>query len=124
MLDIDGNIQQLVSELNSFPGVATFSSCGGHPNPSTQSQRSAGEFEVGFNIYPLHGGWRSLELIASVVSECVEHDKLTITVWSMGGGSSVCFELVGCENADPDLLAKSLSTAREMFDDDLSATHR
>ena len=84
MIDIDRNIQRLVTELNAFPGVATFSSCGGHPDPSTQSQRSAGEFEVSFNIYPLHGGWRSLELIASVVSECVEHGKLTITVWSMG----------------------------------------
>ncbi len=121
MIDIDRNIQRLVTELNAFPGVAIFSSCGGHPDPSTQSQRSAGEFEVSFNIYPLHGGWRSLELIASVVSECVEHGKLTITVWSMGGGGSVCFELVGREKADPDLLAKSLSIAREAFDDDLSA---
>ena len=120
MMDIDKNIQRLVTELNAFPGVVTFSSCGGHPAPSIHSQRPEGEFEVSFNVYPLRGGWRSLELITSAVSECAEHDKLTLTVWFMGGGTSVCFELVGRYYAAPDLLAESLSTAREMFDDDLS----
>ncbi len=54
------------------------------------------------------------------VSESVEHDKLTITVWSMGGGTSICFELYGHGQADPDLLAQNLASIRPMFDDDLT----
>ena len=118
--ELDQNIVRLVTELNTFPGIITFSSCGGHAPPTTPSQCRAGTFEVNFNAYPLRGGWRSLELIASVVSESVEHDKLTITVWSMGGGTSICFELSGRGQADPELLAQNLASIRPMFDDDLT----
>ena len=86
-----------------------------------QIQTEAG-CAVNFNVHPLHevhGGWRSLELIASVVSESAEHDKLTITIWSAGRGrTSFCFELACCENAAPDLLARNLALALEMYDDD------
>ena len=120
MMDIDQNIRQLVTELNEFLGIVTFGSCGGHQEGTLISQRPVGEFEVNFYVYPLHGGWRSLELIASVVSESIEHGKLTLTIWSMGGGTSVCFELAGCDNADPDLLARNLLVARAEYDDDYS----
>ncbi len=116
--DLDPNIWRLVRELNAFPGITSFSSCGGHSRPESPSQCPAGTFEVNFNAYPLRGGWRSLELIASAVSESGERDKLTITVWSMGGGTSVCFELAGRDQADPDGLAEELARIRTTFDDD------
>ena len=37
--------------------------------PLTPSQRPLGKFEVNFNVDPLLGGWRSLELIASALVE-------------------------------------------------------
>lgn len=116
----DSHMDRLLSELNAFPGILTFSSRGVHLSSSGGPQPPAGAFEVNFDVYPLLGGWRSLELIASAVAESTDREKLAITVWSMGGGGSACFELAGSENADPDLLAKSLSEFRSMFDDDLT----
>jgi hypothetical protein len=118
--DLDHNIVSLVVELNSFPGISTFSSCGGHLHPTALSQCPEGVFQINFNVYPLHGGWRSLELIASAVSESADHGKLSITLWSMGGGGSVCFELSGCDHADPDRLAEFLTQLRLTYDDNLS----
>lgn len=118
--DLDHNIVSLVVELNSFPGITTFSSCGGHLHPTLLSQCQEGHFEVNFNVDPLRGGWRSLELIASAVSESADHGKLSITLWSMGGGGSVCFELSGCDHAEPDRLAELLSQSRLTYDDDPS----
>lgn len=118
--DLDRNIVSLVAELNSFPGITTFSSCGGHLHPTTHSQCPDGVLEINFNVDPLRGGWRSLELIASAVSESADHGKLSITLWSMGGGGSVCFELRGCDHADPDRFAVLLSQSRLMYDDDPS----
>lgn len=118
--DLEHNIVSLVAELNTFPGITTFSSCGGHLHPTALSHCHEGDFEVNFNVDPLRGGWRSLELIASAVSESVDHGKLSITLWSMGGGGSVCFELTGCDHADPDSLAELLSLSRLAYDDDPS----
>jgi hypothetical protein len=67
VLQVDERVESLVLELNEFPGVTVFSSCGGHQVPIRVSQCPRDQFEVNFNIYPLHGGWRSLELITSVV---------------------------------------------------------
>lgn len=118
--DLDHNIVSLVTALNSFPGNTTFSSCGGHLQPTALSQCPDGVFEVNFNADPLRGGWRSLELIASAVSESADHGKLSIPLWSMGCGGSVCFELSGCDHADPDRLAELLSQSRLTYDDDPS----
>jgi len=78
--EIDSSIRRLVEELNAFPGVVTFSSCGGHREPLTPSQRPLGEFEVNFNVYPLLGGWRSLELIASALVESEDRNSLKLTL--------------------------------------------
>lgn len=117
--DLDSNVVSLVTELNRFPGIVTFSSCGGHPIISNQSQRPAGEFEVNFDVFPLLGGWRSLELIVSAVAESADLPKLSIVVWSLGGGTAACFELSGRDGADPGLLAGTLPSFRAMFDDDV-----
>ncbi len=115
--DLDHNMVSLVAELNAFPGITTFSSCGGHLHPTSLSECPEGHFEVNFNVDPLRGGWRSLELIVSVVSESTDHGKLSVTLWSMGCGGSVCFELSGRDHADPDYLAELLSQSRLMYDD-------
>jgi len=117
--DFDPTVRRLVDQLNAFPGVVTFSSCGGHREPLTPSQRPLGEFEVNFNVYPLLGGWRSLELIASALVESEDRNSLKLTLWSVGGGTSVNFELEGRRHADPDALATVLSQMRELFDDEV-----
>lgn len=82
-------------------------------------QGPLGEFEVHFNVYPLLGGWRSLELIASALVESEDRNSLKLTLWSVGGGTSVNFELEGRENADPGALATILNQMRQLFDDEI-----
>lgn len=63
--------------------------------------------------------WRSLELIASALVESEDRNFLTLTLWSVGGGTSVNFKLEEREHADPDAIATILSQMRELFDDDI-----
>lgn len=65
--DIDDNIRGLVEELNSMPGITTIGSCGGHENPDDSiGQRPFGEWFVTFHVSLRDGGWRSLDLLASM----------------------------------------------------------
>ena len=112
---IDANMVKLVDVLNEFPGIITFSSCGGHPGPREVSQAPAGTFYVNFELDVLLGGWRSLEIFAVAIqeTEAAEPDAFSITVWDNGG---LCFELQGKSGANPDALASVLCEMRDEYD--------
>src|SRR5262245_52065210 len=63
MFHVDERVVYVVEALNSLPGIATFSSCGGHPNPEP-GQNEEGTWSVSFSMFPLEGGWVSLNAIA------------------------------------------------------------
>lgn len=73
--DIDENMIRLVKALNDYPGVTTLGCCGGHENPSP-IQHPLGHWFVTFRIAHTRGGWRSLELIASVPPRFSYRNKL------------------------------------------------
>ena len=81
---IDGNIRALVDSLNAFPGIVTFSSCGGHAERSNPSQLPNGEFCVNFDVDISRGGWRSLELITYAMQCKADGEHLSITAWNNG----------------------------------------
>lgn len=64
---LDKNMVQLIRALNSFPGIKTFTSCGGHPNPSA-CQWPEGTFFVGFNVAWNDDGRLALEFLAWFVN--------------------------------------------------------
>lgn len=68
--EIDANIVPLVRALNSFPGIFTLGSCGGHPN-NKEFQNPEGTFDIVFGVEvadqrPTREGWLSLEFLIYV----------------------------------------------------------
>ena len=65
---IDLNIRDLVQALNSFDGIETFGSCGGHadPEPGAWSEES---WYIKFNVRRDDHGWRALEFLAWLFSD-------------------------------------------------------
>jgi hypothetical protein len=62
---IDPPVQRLVDVLNSFPGIETFTSCGGHQGaPEGGSQAEEGCWYVDFHVERSDEGWISLEFFA------------------------------------------------------------
>lgn len=61
--ELDPNIRGLVAALNSFLGVATIGSCGGHPNPGP-GQWPEGRWYVLFMVEYSDAGWFALEFLA------------------------------------------------------------
>lgn len=64
--ELDPNIIGLVNTLNSFDGVYTTGSCGGHENG--QGMLPIGRYMVTFKIEPGVDGWFALEFLAWAVN--------------------------------------------------------
>ena len=111
--DLDANIRRLVMTLNTYPGVRTIGSCGGHEHP-TGVQRPAGEWFVTFFIAHTRGGWRSLELIAGSILLDPERTSLKVITSRPGQvtGRALFFALEGWGQADPDRIASYLDRVR------------
>src|SRR4030042_5088513 len=77
---LDRNIVRLVDTLNSFKGVRTHGSCGGHKNP-TPAQWTEGSFYVKFFLDWDENGRFSLEFLAYVINDylrVVEHKGIIL----------------------------------------------
>ncbi len=126
---IDDRVVPLVAELNQFPGVKTFASCGGHPNVRvrgfrTQSGGRTGQvryphFYVSFMINPSpEAGW-SLRLISWAAYQASLDANTrygaTVMMWSPSPDPSdpPRFDLYG--KIDVELLLKTLRQAREEY---------
>ncbi|NIN71137.1 MAG: hypothetical protein GTO46_04210 [Gemmatimonadetes bacterium] len=107
-LDLDANMERLVAALNGCPGIHTFSSCGGHPDPEP-GHAPQGEFNVRFTVEPSAGGWLSLELI---LQACAEEAKL-VAWWAAEDylPGAVAFQLEGRGEATPDRIAEEIERA-------------
>ncbi len=110
-LAIDFRVQRLVQALNAIQGVETFSSCGGHPEPSSaEAQCGEEEFYVCFTVEHNEQGWRALAFISWAAREAEITTRIakgrdddtdaSLTVWEGAGGDepkvgSLAFELRG-----------------------------
>lgn len=69
----DPNVNGLVKAINSYPGIQTLMSCGGHKKPRIMSsQVPENEFYVEFGfitLYPTREAWQSLNEIARSIDE-------------------------------------------------------
>lgn len=65
--ELDPNITDLVRILNSFPGIETVGSCGGHPEPK-KGGWPAGSWYVKFRVARNDHGWFAPEFLAWAVN--------------------------------------------------------
>ena len=66
--ELDENIVGLVKALNSFKGITTTSSCGGHENPVSAAQWPKGSWYVAFVIDRDDHGWFALEFLSWLIN--------------------------------------------------------
>lgn len=114
--EMDANIVGLAKVLNSFDGIYTISSCGGHKR-NKSFQLPAGNWEVTFKLRPARqnspsvDAWLTLEFLVYLFSKCYSSDKGYVRIapfspspYLNGPGNSISFTLEG-EDADPDEVA-------------------
>ena len=117
-LEIDANMVELVDAINDIPGLSTFSSCGGHDNP-TAGQVAAGRFTVSIDVDLDDSGWRGLTLLSCAVREYIEaleDDAVCLSAWFNGVDEDdaddpdlLCFDLSGEAPAAPQQLAEIIA---------------
>ena len=107
-IEIDERVRNLVVVLDTNPGIDTFSSCGGHPDPQ-RGQHKEGEFCINFSLKYTEAGWHALWRITQAIWE-IDHERISLTPWPDGDGDIIglAFELLGVDGADPDDLAVSI----------------
>ncbi len=105
--EIDPNIRELVEVLNTFDGLSTVGSCGGHPNP-TFGQWPENNWYVLCDITRNDTGWSILEFLTMLInSDMVEEVALLPQICQANRNScelELCFLIAG-DNQDPDQLA-------------------
>lgn len=118
---LDPPIRALVRVLNSFAGITTIGSCGGHAVPANPSQAAADEWWITFSVDRSEDGWFALEWLAWCVRDCARAGgpvDLTPTApppWLNTPGQGLRFQLDGYQQ-DPDALAAHIRRLkRETF---------
>jgi hypothetical protein len=111
--ELDKNVVQLVKVLNSFRGIKTIWSCGGHPPPIKPYQYPTGAWEVAFMITRDDHGWFALEFLAWLVNNSASKNKIPVYLsldaappFLNQPGEVLCFALKGRDNLDPNKFAK------------------
>ncbi len=102
-LPIDKRVRRLVHALNSIPGVTTYSSCGGHRNPSL-GQVVAGTFYVELVASSGRVGYRAIQRMVRAID--VFFPDVTLTPWL--NGEDICWSLRGTR-VSPDDVAGAIS---------------
>ncbi|MFQ5856729.1 MAG: hypothetical protein ACE5LU_13925 [Anaerolineae bacterium] len=114
---IDARIQELVATLNQLPGITTFGSCGGHPNPGPR-QWPEGTCYVKFTASEAGGGLVSVQFLSWVLRDLRRQG----VPWRLVGlrppadveapPDELFFALEGYWGTDPDQLAEVLELQR------------
>lgn len=115
--ELDENIVNLVRAINSFPGIFTVGSCGGHPNPEPY-QNGEGSFDIIFMVEtleqaPTRDGWLSLEFLVYIVNNVFYRTGVKVFIGPYSApphynepGNTITFRFGGEE--DPNEIAELL----------------
>lgn len=117
---IDPNVRRLVEALNRFPGVTTFSSCGGHPDFDDEAgQCPENIFYVHFSLDP-GDGYAAMMSLGVLTGVCEKFETLgddvgaSITTFTQGDPTTIAFQIEG-ENVEPDTFADALDEISNAF---------
>lgn len=104
--EIDAPVRGLVRVLNRFPGVHTYSSCGGHAEPDRDDRASAGEWYIDSHIDRDGEGHAALEFFAWVAYQAapagVEFRPYAKPPHLNRPGSMLFYRWAGVDPDDPD----------------------
>lgn len=119
--DLDGNVRELVRELNHFPDLHTIGSCGGHPEPMTAASAPEGHWWVTLQPDWTDDGRISLEFVAWAARDLARADNrvslqaFACPPWLNRPGEELTFQLGGID-IDPQNVADFLAEWRlELF---------
>jgi len=118
--ELDRNIVQLVEALNSFDGIRTIGSCGGHSNPKV-GQMSEGEWLITFMVDHTEDGWFALEFLTWFINSNLARNGYQVMLTPCAFPpyhnvpcESLYFALDG-EDIDADWVAEELVTTKDSF---------
>ena len=115
--ELDANIVELVRVFNSFPGIYTVGSCGGHANPESY-QSPEGSWDIVFVVEvddsrPTRDGWLSLEFLVYAFNNWFYRSGLKVFIGPYSApphfnepGNTMTFRAAGPEN--PSEIARQL----------------
>src|ERR1039458_10237488 len=103
--EIDPPVRNLCRVLNSFPGIATYTSCGGHAVPANSAQAEQGTWYVDFHVDRSDDGWISLEFLGHVAYDLAP-DGVVLEVYAKPPylnhpGQMLFFRWAGQDPDDP-----------------------
>ncbi len=122
--ELDTNIVELVRAINSFPGIYTVGSCGGHPN-NKDFQNREGTFDIVFQLEvegrrPTEDAWLSLEFLVYIFNNVFYRTGSKVFVGPYSApphynkpGSTITFRLGGEE--DPNEIAELLKDQKAQW---------
>lgn len=118
--ELEPNIVSLVRALNSFDGIQTTGSCGGHPDPKPY-QNPEGSWDIVFDVENCEHGWFALEFLTWFINNKMVREKHHVMVLPHAfppflniPGEALYFSLDGM-GVDPDWLAQELLKAKDEF---------
>ena len=118
--ELDQNIVKLVRVLNSFDGIQTSGSCGGHADP-TPHQQPKGSWLITLEVDHSEEGWFALEFLTWFVNNNLARGgrHVLLTLHSFPPfinipGEALYFALAG-EGVNPDWMAKELRTVKKTY---------
>ena len=109
--ELDANVVELVRAINSFPGIYTVGSCGGHPN-NQDFQSREGTFDIVLQLEvesmrPTEDAWLSLEFLVYIFNNVFYGTGIKVFVGPYSApphynepGSTITFRAGGEENPD------------------------
>jgi hypothetical protein len=107
--EIDPPVRNLVRVLNQFPGVKTYTSCGGHAEVENSCQMSEGTWYVDFNVDRSDEGWMSLEFFGWIAYDGMDKGVILEAYakppYLNRPGKMLFFRWAGMDPADPDCSA-------------------
>jgi hypothetical protein len=116
--ELDRNIVKLVRALNSFDGIRTVGSCGGHPNPKA-SQQPEGEWFITFMVDHTDDGWFALEFLTWFINNNMARNGCSVMLMPYAfppfiniPGEALYFA-PGGSGIEANWLAKELKEAKE-----------
>jgi hypothetical protein len=118
--ELDKNMADLVRVLNSFKGVRTIGSCGGHRKPLKPGQWGAGSWYVKFGISRSDYGWFAMEFLAWVVNSDSRRAGANLEFFPTSPppylnepGEMLCFVIEGRKPEKPEKFAEYLKFLKE-----------
>jgi hypothetical protein len=117
-MDVDTRLKKLAEVIDSYPGIQTIMSCGGHKEYSRVPEN---EFYITFGLktkYPTEKAWQSINVIAQLITSdsMYEREGSHPDTWikmevCKDEDSTIFFQLHG-RNVDPEVVSEILVNSK------------